>query len=1021
MRGCERDSAYERFKSMQTLTILPTAISAEDWTKAKLRDSGRAALFGYPAVSLSQFVRMVARSVHPGQMWLTDGESLAALAGVVDEFYSSRPAAPFYGLRRRVGFWRSLLRFMNECRRACVGKGELEILLKESVGADRAAMLGELHDAYTRRIEELSAIDAAGAEFSLAGTLKSSFSQIPFLAEVGEIEIRGVYDIKPATFEWILELSRHKPTTIFLPLPKDHPRSIRWLEWTYRKFEYLGEEAPAGLTVQSEDLQNNRVLSELLPRLFQPLAQLKEQQLAPLGSDGETLPLRILAANDPRKEMLEIARQVKTLWLKGADLSRVAVLFRRPEIYSNALDAFGAFEVPVEVSPELRAEWQPDPVSREALDLACLGTNGFQREDLLGWIGRTRNLLPDAFQDPDLGRIFRESRLIRGSPAKLAGQLEKYAGTVHDRNLGERMETLAAALKDTFREAGRLAEPATPSRYVRTLESALESLGSMDLQEKIFRLEKILSPWNTKLDPEILYDLLSASLSADGAAHSGGGVRLLSVHDVAGIDIDHLFIAGLTTGAFPEEPKQEVFLKDRERQEISANFSKRYREKWGNQLAGRRPFDTAREERLRENFLFFLCLAQPAGSVTLSYPKLDSQGRPATPSPYIDEIFKQFARPADLMLKEEEGSPQTRTELETQAIRSISGDHPSILAVDADRLIWIARQTDIERRREQFYLERDRDRRKTLAFEYTGRLTARGPQFWRKENMSVRALESFAGCPFKGFAGEIAAIRDVDRPVEGLSPKDMGSLLHKFLEIFWKELKRAYDGQPKETAAVLQTARRFAPEALDAAAKQMAQLGAEGPLWESQKSALRYLMESILDREEESLKAGYWPEEIEQPVSFEIDAGSSAPPKNFIGRIDRVDIGPAGRIRIVDYKLADVGFLRDKKKKLGVTEMQLPAYAMAAVDRLARSSKEPPEVVLAYISLRHAAQPLEVWSGPADHLKTIFNPARILDMVRGGRFDVTPEDETLCEHCDLRRACRIREVLSAGGEPKEES
>ncbi len=1004
---------------MQTLTILPTAISAEDWTRAKLRDSGRAALFGYPAVSLSQFVRMAARCVHPGQMWLTDGESLAVAAGVVDEFYSSRPAAPFYGLRRRVGFWRSLLRFINECRRACIGKGELEILLKETVGANRAAMLGELYDAYTARLDSLSSIDAAGAEFHLAGTFKSAFSRIPFLAEVDEIEIRGIYDIKPATFEWILELARHKPTTIFLPLPKDHPRSIRWLEWTYRKFEYLGEEAPIGLTVQSEDLQNNRALSELLPRLFQPLAQLKEQQIAPLGSDEDRVPLRILEANDPRKEMMEIARQVKTLWQNGADLSRVAVLFRRPAVYSNALDAFGAFDIPVEVSPELRAEWQPDPLAREALDLACLATNGFQREDLIGWIGRTRSLLPDPFQDPDLGRIFREARLIRGSPAKLAGRLERYSATVHDQNLGKRIGSLAAAIKDTLGEFGRLAEPATPARYIRSLQGALESLGWVELRDKLFRLEKILKVWETKLDPEILYDLICASLVGDGAAQSGGGARLLSVHDAAGIDIDHLFIAGLTTGAFPEEPKQEVFLKDRERQEISAAYSKRYREKLGTKLAGHRPFDTAREERLRENFLFFLCLAQPAGSVTLSYPKLDSQGRPATPSPYIDEIFKQFADPADLPLKEEEG-PQTRTEMETHAIRSISGERRPILAVDADRLRWIAGQVDIERRREQFYLERNRERRKTLAFEYTGRLTTRGP-FWRKENMSVRALESFAGCPFKGFAGEIASIRDVDRPIEGLSAKDMGSLLHKFLEIFWKELKSTYDQQPKEIESIMQTARRIAPEAMEAAAKQMAQLGAEGPLWESQKSALRYLMDSILDREEESLKAGYWPEEIEQAVSFEIDAGSSALPKNLIGRIDRVDLGPAGQIRIVDYKLADVGFLRDKKKKIGVTEMQLPAYAMAAVDRLARSAKKPVELVLLYISLRHAAQPIEAWSGSADQLKTIFDPTRILEMVRSGRFDVTPEDETLCEHCDLRRACRIREVLSGGGEPKDES
>lgn len=1006
---------------MGTLTILPTTLSAGDWAMSRTRGG---AVFGYPALSHSQFVRMAHRSVHPDQVWLTEGESFAALACVVDEYYSKRPDAPFAGLRRRSGFWRSLQRFLNECRRACFNRGELAPALSAGTGERRASFLSELYDAYGDRLAALNATDAAHAEAGLTADLSSSWNRISFLAGLDDIEIRGIYDIKPATFEWILEVSRHIPTTIFLPLPKDHPRSIRWLEWTYRKFEYLGDEAPTGLTVQSEDLQTDRALSELLPRLFQPLAQLKEQHITPLGSH---LPLHILAADDPRTEVIEIARRVKSLWQTGAALSRIAVLFRRPDVYPNAPDAFSAFGIPVDVSRDLHAEWHPDLLTRETLDLASLAANGFDREDLLGWIGRTHCALPDPLHDPDLGRMLREARLIRGKPAELSERLLHYASTSKDAAFQDRIKAASAALKQTLGKASRLSQPSTPLRYLRHLKEALEDAGLgqaediSNLFEQFARLGRILEGWDNEMDPSILCDLLEGALSGTASAEKGAGVRLLSVHDVAGIQIDHLFIAGLTAGSFPEEPKQEVFLKDPERHEISAAYAKRHRDTLGPRLAGHRPFDTAKEERLRENFLFFLCLAQPAHSVTLSYPKLDSQGRPATPSPYIDEIYKQFEHPDALLAAAESAlRPRTRWELEREAIEGIDAGRCDLLVEDAGRILRIAERVDVERRREQFYLERNRDRRSTLAFEYTGRLAGRGP-FWTRADMSVRALEAFAGCPFKGFAGHIAGIRDVDRPVEGLSAKDLGTLLHRFLENLWKALKREFDSSQRDIDSVLMTARRIAPQVLDEAARQMTLPGAAdpGPLWRSQKTALTYLIESILDREEESLKAGYWPAGLEMNVSLNLHSESNAPPSRLIGRVDRLDHGADGSIRIVDYKLSDVTFLRDKKNKIGVTEIQLPAYA-SAVTALEKSDPQK-QIRLLYVSLRHAAQTLEAWIGTAQELTALFNPSAILDDVHAGRFDVTPEDETLCEHCEFRRACRVQDVLSSRDPAETES
>ena len=173
---------------METLTILPTAVAAGDWTIAKARDAG---VFGIAALSRSQFIRLAHESVHPCRTWFTEGESLAVAAAVLGDYYAQRPGSPFSGLKHRLGFWRSLHRFLNECRRACIDRGELAAILQDGgVNLARAELLGRLYDAYEKRFLDLNAVDAAWAESVLAEDLKTSFDHIPFLTDVDEIHIR---------------------------------------------------------------------------------------------------------------------------------------------------------------------------------------------------------------------------------------------------------------------------------------------------------------------------------------------------------------------------------------------------------------------------------------------------------------------------------------------------------------------------------------------------------------------------------------------------------------------------------------------------------------------------------------------------------------------------------------------------------------------------------------------------------------------------------------------------------------
>ncbi len=1017
---------------MRTLTILPTTISARDWGLAA---AGKGAVLGPAALNRTQMVRQAFESVHGDLVYLSETESLAVLARLVSEFYAERPGATYAGLRHRSGFWRSLHRFLNECRLAGFSRGELPgVLGSGGVDTGRAELLGSLYDSYLDRLDRMGAIDAVGAECRLADTIRADYGRIPLFFDIDAVEIRGIYDIKPSTFEWILELSRHIPTTVFLPLPKDHPRSILWLEWTYRKFEYLGEDAPDGLTIQSEDLQLNRALADLLPRCFVPRATLRQKGLPPFESP---MPLRILEVTDPGKEIMEVARRVRLRLEEGAKPERIAVLFRQPETYPNALEAFDAFGIPVEISADLEAAWSESADVGEMLSIAALAANGCDREELIGWLGRTRCDLSASLSDPDLGRFLREGRFMKGRMKKVSARLQKeWARRGID---PARQAAMSASIDDLLSTLRRIDRSMPAGRYLAELETVLAETGLFGLdagtararpargapealiREILARLRKVFEGWSEELSPGVLYDLLLAVCPAEPSRDRRGGVRLLAAQDIAAIEVDHLFIVGMTAGSFPQEPKQEVFLKDWERREVSAAYSKIHRDRWGPRLAGHRPFDTSREERLRENFLFFLCLAQPVHSLTLSYPTLDISGRPVPCSPYIDELYKQFASP-DLLKEGPEGDaklPVTDDEREAMAMRAIRRGDRTILVPDPDRIAALAWRADIETRRERFFLERDRAIRPSLAFEYTGRLTIPGP-FWKKEKMAVRALEAYAGCPFRGFAGQSMGLSRVDLPVEALSAKDMGSFLHRFLELFWSDLKKRYDQNHSDIQDILTVAREISAAAIHQAAREMSDRGAEGALFEGQKRALIHFVESLLQQEEAHLAGGYWPEMIEAGIDLEVDEGGARDvmPLRFQGKIDRMDRHPDGRVRIIDYKMTDPGTLRSKKNQIGRTAIQLPVYAHALARKLGLSSSN--EIVLTYMSIRTAVREWNAWEGTVSELAALCRPDQLLDPIRSGRFDVTPEDETLCRGCEFRRACRVQEVLGAVDAEREE-
>ena len=265
------------------------------------------------------------------------------------------------------------------------------------------------------------------------------------------------------------------------------------------------------------------------------------------------------------------------------------------------------------------------------------------------------------------------------------------------------------------------------------------------------------------------------------------------------------------------------------------------------------------------------------------------------------------------------------------------------------------------------------------------------------ERLSVSDVERVGGCPFVFFCSKTLGIErkpDIDTLP---SPADTGRLYHSALMFLfssgcWKksggDLRREIDGflTKKETKNEF----RRVPDAV----------------WELHKQYVGAVLERLLAAERERIdKEGLKPALFEQKIETEI-AGVK-----IVGKLDRMDYGTAGDVRVVDYKKGSVGgtFLaRDR--------LQVPLY-LSAVSKARNVAPQGGD----YISVERAP---ERKSGNAESCED----ARILaqsninlitqgilppfpgkktdDFPYGG--DLFPAKKHMCDSCSYSDVCRIK-------------
>jgi ATP-dependent helicase/nuclease subunit B len=574
---------------------------------------------------------------------------------------------------------------------------------------------------------------------------------------------------------------------------------------------------------------------------------------------------------------------------------------------------------------------------------------------------------------------------------------------------------------------------ARDTKALAALEQVLEEVALLDAAEAA------RVPLSIFLD-EVTQGLALATIASEEPADAP--VVVLSARDARGLAFDHVFLAGLAEKEFPRRGRQHPFFDDAQRTDLRERNV---------DLA-----DTGHDAE-QEMLLFYMAAASAGESLTLSWPSLDSQGRPALASHYLEELTSLFTPgpdgqplPTEVVGTRDLDLPADRLrtpgELLASTMFSVWGPDPAhhdgdgaaasappsidnkLAILDA----LLARGPAAEAALAGLAAEWDREHGDAFS-TFDGLLSASDildelcRRFPGKTTMSARRLELFGGCPFAFFAGEILGLKTIEEPSPDLGPLEVGLIYHGLLERFFSALAASESLAGRVTDAT----RGAAMELLDStAAAYFAGLEAHGrvgspALWDVQKRNILRDVRRLIDWHVEKLgdwRAAYTevpfgaraseavaPPGRHEPLTLDGPHG----PVAIRGRIDRIDLtadGTPGH-QVIDYK---TGAPPSRRAMQNGTSFQLPIYLWAAEAMLPPDERgglaqafflpvRRPAMSAKLASLKSKGEPNEKFAAAMDAATAYIH--RFIDAMRRGHFPVYPRDG--CPgHCDMGGICR---------------
>lgn len=512
----------------------------------------------------------------------------------------------------------------------------------------------------------------------------------------------------------------------------------------------------------------------------------------------------------------------------------------------------------------------------------------------------------------------------------------------------------------------------------------------------------------------------------------GRGLLVGPLATAVGLDLDVVCVVGMTEGTFPAGAGDDVLVPDRERLAAGA----------GVPLRGATSLEARRA---------YLAASAGASERVLSYARGDQRtGRELRPAPAFLDALRSLTPSGDrLHAGDVRDGPPPGTQPGTfdfvrsyaEAVEDGDGAGEPLCVAD-----WELRSTVRWRRAHpdlagHFLARSDavlagaldarRARRRRRLTRFDGLVEGvdvrsplgTGPQ-------SATGMEAYARCPRSYLLASLLGLSERPAPedVLQLTAIERGVVVHRILEqLVAAELAAP---RPGGGAGAVEAGTVEAVEArmLELAAKAFAELEQRGvaghpALWAIDRARITGdLRQFVRDDAAYRAATGAVPVAVEDLFGFGDDPGlaielGDGRSVRFRGRVDRVDAGPDGTLRVIDYKTGRVAAApSDADPLAGGTRLQLPVYAMAA--RRRHGARGAVEAGYWYVGAQAmpASQPLD--ESLVARLSEVV--ATAVGGIEGGVFPGNPgrsdpsgdEREGHCHTCPFDELCPADRVTA---------
>jgi len=253
-----------------------------------------------------------------------------------------------------------------------------------------------------------------------------------------------------------------------------------------------------------------------------------------------------------------------------------------------------------------------------------------------------------------------------------------------------------------------------------------------------------------------------------------------------------------------------------------------------------------------------------------------------------------------------------------------------------------------------------------------------GTRFHADFVWSASRLESYGTCPMDFWTGVALGLEPREPVEEGYNVRAFGSMVHAILE---RVYQRA--GDPADVEAVLAALPDAAREVFDSAPRDYGFRPTR--LWQHQRVEIEQtIRKTIAALADES--PDYAPRFYEQAFGFKGQPVLDADGVKLHGFIDRVDMTPDGRLRVMDYKTGSTPIsARDLAEG---RRLQLPLYALAARDAL-RLGQVDAGFYWHVGSAKPSGLKLESFEGGIEKAieLAVAHTQRYVEAIRAGRFE----------------------------------